>query len=120
MKNEDKDLQKGWIYTGDGYKLISGEEFYGVYKNNSIRGEFDAIYKNNSFFIIKQSVNENTMYGSDYYHTRYKNIENAKKFILDNEQKTYSQYQIKHACIHVGIKMDKIEELYCFLSKNAI
>jgi len=106
-KNETKEFQHGWLYTGDGFRLNTGEEYYSVYKKDS-------------FFIKKEYVNRNTMYGSDYYHTRYKHIENAEKFIFDSQQKSYNQFQIKHACIHADIKMDEIEKMYDFLQKRAI
>jgi hypothetical protein len=104
---EKDDYQFGWLYTGDGHKLLKGEEYYSVYKKDS-------------FFIKKEIVDEKCLYGSDYYHTRYKFKENAEKFILDCEQKSFNQFQIKHACIHIGINYDDIEKLYLFLEKKAI
>ena len=105
--NKIKEFQHGWLYTGDGFRLDTGEEYYSVYKKDS-------------FFIKKERVSKDSMYGSDYYHTRYKHIENAERFILDCQQKNYNQYQIKHACIHADIKMDEIEKMYAFLQERAI
>ncbi|MEI7509938.1 MAG: hypothetical protein WCJ62_10800 [Flavobacterium sp.] len=106
-KIEDDDYQFGWLYTGDGHKLLIGEEYYSVFKKES-------------FFIEKNVVVENCLYGSDYYHTRFKYIENAEKFILNCNLKSYNQYQIKHACIQVDINYDDIEKLCSFLEKRAI
>lgn len=106
-KNETTEFQHGWLYTGDGFTLNTGEEYYSVYKNDS-------------FFIEKKYVNRDAIYGSDYYHMRYKHIDNAEKFILDCQQKSYTQYQIKHAGIHAEIDMDKIEKMYSFLMQKAI
>jgi hypothetical protein len=106
-KKLNQEFQCGWLYTGDGFKLNTGDEYYSVYKKDL-------------FFIKKEYVERGIMYGSDYYHTRFKHIENAEKFILDCQEKKYSQYQIKHACIHAEIDICKIEKMYSFLQEKAI
>jgi len=106
-KNEIEEIQHGWLLTGDGFSLNTGDEYYSVYKNDT-------------FSIKKEYVDRGAAYGSYYYHTRFKHIENAEKFILDCQNKKYNQWQIKHACIHSEIEMDKIEKMYSFLTERAI
>jgi hypothetical protein len=114
LKNWDKpqEFQKGWLITGDNHRLNSGERYHSVYKQ--------SLTDEHHFFIREEIVNKDCQYGSDYYHTRFKDIKNAEKYILDCKENKYNQFQIKHACIHLGIEIDKIQELYRFLNRKAI
>jgi hypothetical protein len=102
---EDFVIQHGWLITGDGFRLNPGDEYF-------------AIYLNGQFNIRHEFVMKTTTYGSDYYCTRYKYRENAEKFILDCQQKSYNQMVIKQACRHAGIPIGKIEKMYSFLQNN--
>lgn len=109
-KNETQTpFPTGKIITGDGYKLEQGQKFYQVY----VKGK-------NTFSITEETVDAFVMYGSDFYHTRYLHKKNAEQFILDIQQKSYNQLQIKHACVHVGINDIIADKLYLFLEKGAI
>ena len=37
MENKKREqLRNGWLYTGDGFRLNTGEEYYSVYKKDSL------------------------------------------------------------------------------------
>ena len=49
QSNQSEEFQYGWLITGDGFRLNSGEEYYNVYKKDS-------------FFIKKEYVEKGAMY----------------------------------------------------------